>query len=53
MTSNGYEANRNVRFTCRESELLSEPSGCVVPKTVGAGIQPGLTGATLPTAGNQ
>jgi len=22
---------------------------CVVPKTVGAGIQPGLTGATLPT----
>jgi len=42
-----------VKCTCRESELLPETSGCGVPKTVGAGIQPGLTGATLPTAANQ
>jgi len=53
LTPSGYEAKTAVEFTCRESELLSEACGGDVPKTAGAGMQPGLTGATLPTAGNQ
>jgi len=53
LTSSGHEANREVKFTCCASELSTDACCCVVPMTTGAGIDPGLTAAMLPTAGNQ